>query len=303
MSRNGLLIIAALVTGAAILLWLLLPSRSSVAIPSGVSSASAGMAERGAYLVRAAGCVSCHWDKKNRGAPFAGGLALVTPFGTFYSPNITPDRQTGIGAWSDEDFVRALTWGEGVHGEELYPALPYVSYSQMRVEDVLAIKAYLMTLAPISAPRKTNDVAFPFSWRALMKGWKRLFFAGASPLQDDAARDAIWNRGRYLVVALGHCAECHTPRNSLGARIEAENLQGNKSGPAGWKVPALVGPAAKEFASWSVEETAAYLKSGQKPDFDSVQGPMAEVIEDGTAHLSDDDRRAIATYLKWLQGN
>lgn len=294
--------LAVLVAGAAILVWLLLPSRTPVQIPPGLSSTNAGMAERGAYLTVAAGCISCHWDKKNAGQPFAGGLAFKTPFGVFYSPNITPDRDTGIGHWSDEDFVRALTQGEGVHGEELYPALPYTSYSAMRVEDALAIKTYLMTLQPIAAPHRQNEVSFPFSWRALMKAWKLLFFAGANPLTDDPTRDATWNRGRYLVVALGHCAECHTPRNFLGAQIETQALQGNPHGPNGWKVPALVGPKAKDFDSWSVEEIAGYLKSGVKPDFDSAQGPMAEVIEDNTKHLSDEDRRAIATYLKSLHG-
>lgn len=303
MSSLRLLLLAALVGGAAILVWLLLPSRTPVRIPPGVSSANAGMIERGAYVVRAAGCVSCHWDKKNEGLPFAGGLAFATPFGVFYSPNITPDPETGIGRWSDEDFVRALTLGEGIHGEELYPALPYASYSKMAIEDALAIKAHLMTLRPVSAPRKPNDVSFPFSWRALMKGWKLLFFNGAQPLLDDRARDATWNRGRYLVVALGHCAECHTPRNLFGASMESEALQGNPKGPDGAKVPALVGPGVKDFASWSVDEVAEYLKSGTKPDFDSAQGPMAEVIEDGTKHLSDEDRRAIATYLKSLDRN
>jgi mono/diheme cytochrome c family protein len=296
-----LVLLAVLLAAAGVLVWLLLPSRTPVAMPLGVASTNPGMAERGAYLVRAAGCVSCHWDKKGGGRPFAGGLAFPTPFGTFYSPNITPDNETGIGRWSDEDFVRALTLGEGVHGEELYPALPYTSYSKMRVEDAIAIKAHLMTLEPVHAPHKPNDAYFPFSWRALLKGWKLLFFDGAAPLAEDPARDALWNRGHYLVVALGHCAECHTPRNAFAARIREQELQGNPRGPGGWKVPALVGPNAKALDSWSVDEVAEYLKTGAKPDFDSAQGPMAEVIEDGTKHLSDEDRRAIATYLKSLQ--
>lgn len=297
-----LIALAALVVGAAILVWLLWPAHTTANIPAGVSSTNPGMADRGAYLARAAGCVSCHWDRKGKGQPFAGGLAIPSPFGTFYSPNITPDAETGIGRWSDEDFVRALMQGEGVHGEQLYPALPYTSYSRMTVEDALAIKAHLMTLAPVVAPQKPNDVPFPFSWRALIKGWKLLFFDGAAPLTDDAARDATWNRGRYLVIALGHCAECHTPRNMLGAQIADQDLQGAPKGPGGGKVPALVGPGAKDFDSWSVEEIAEYLKSGAKPDFDSAQGPMAEVIEDGTKHLTDQDRRAVALYLKSLNG-
>jgi mono/diheme cytochrome c family protein len=292
--------LAALSVGAAVVVWLALPAHTAVHISPGVSSSNPGMAERGAYLVRAGGCITCHWDRKGGGKPFAGGLAFPSPFGTFYSPNITPDRETGIGSWSDEDFLRALTEGEGVHGEQLYPVLPYTSYSAMRPEDALAIKAHLASLEPVSSPRHANDLSFPFSWRAVMKGWKLLFFSGARPLADDPARDATWNRGRYLVVALGHCAECHTPRNAFGAQIADKQLQGNAKGPGGGKVPALVGAGAKDFASWSVEETAAYLKSGTKPDFDSAQGPMAEVIEDNTKHLSDQDRNAIALYLKSL---
>lgn len=298
MSVFRLILAAVLLVGAAVLVWLLVPARAAVDIPPGVASVNAGMAERGAYLVRASGCVSCHTDKKGGGQPFAGGLALKTPFGTFHSPNITPDVTTGIGAWSDEDFVRALTQGEGVHGEELYPVFPYASFAAMTVEDVLAIKAYLFTLSPVNAPRRADEVAFPFSWRALMKGWKLLHFGGAAPLANDPSRDATWNRGRYL-VAIGHCGECHTPRGFLGG-VTSQTLQGNPSGPDGWKVPALAGPDAKEFAAWSVEETAEYLKTGTKPDFDNAQGPMEEVIEDATKHLTDEDRRAIAHYLKSL---
>ena len=291
--------LAAVAVGAAVLFWLLVPWRAPVDIPAELSSADARMAARGSYLVRASGCVSCHWDKKGGGQPFAGGLSLKTPFGTFHSPNITPDKATGIGTWSDEDFVRALTQGQGVHGEELYPVFPYTSFSAMTVADALAIKAYLFTLSPVSAPRRADDVAFPFSWRALMKGWKLLFFGGAKPIADDPSRDAAWNRGRYL-VAVGHCGECHTPRGFLGAQIAERNLQGNPLGPEGWKVPALAGGNAKVFAAWSVEEIAEYLKTGTKPDFDNAQGPMDEVIQDATKHLTDEDRRAIALYLKSL---
>jgi mono/diheme cytochrome c family protein len=302
MSLFGRLALGALVVAGAVVAWLMWPSRSAVDIPPGVSSTNEGMAERGAYLVRAGDCLSCHWNRKEGGQPFAGGLPLKTPFGTFYSPNITPDVETGIGKWSDEDFVRALTQGEGPHGEELYPVFPYTSYARMNVEDALAIKAYLFTLAPVSASPRANDVAFPLSWRAVLKGWKLLFFAGAAPLANDPSRDATWNRGRYLVTALGHCGECHTPRGIFGALIESQSLQGNPKGPDGWKVPALAGAKAADFDQWSVEETAEYLKSGMKPDFDSAQGPMAEVVEDGTKHLTDDDRRAIAHYLKSLNG-
>lgn len=291
--------VVALAAGAVALVWLLLPSRSTVAIPEGMSSANAGMVERGAYLVRAGSCVSCHWDKKGGGQPFAGGRALATPFGTFYSPNLTPDKERGIGDWTDEDFVRALTHGEGRNGEDLYPVFPYTSYARMRIEDALAIKAHLATLEPAPIERRDNEITFPFSWRALMKGWKLLFLARAEPLADDPSRDATWNRGRYMVEALGHCGECHTPRGVLGQADATRHLLGNPTGPEGWAVPALVGPKS-ELAQWSVEELAEYLKSGARPDFDSAQGPMAEVIEDSTKHLTDEDLRAISLYLKSL---
>ena len=293
------LVVAALAAAAIVLVWLFLPSRSPVVIPDGMSSASAGMIERGAYLVRAGSCVSCHWDKKRGGQPFAGGRALATPFGTFYSPNLTPDKDHGIGGWTDEDFVRALTHGEGREGEDLYPVFPYTSYASVKVEDALAMKAYLATLTPVTAETRAHEISFPFSWRALMKGWKFLFLTRAEPLADDPAQDATWNRGRYLVEALGHCGECHTARGTFGQADATRHLLGNPTGPEGWRVPALVGPKS-ELAQWSVEELAEYLKSGARPDFDSAQGPMAEVIEDGTKHLTDEDLRAIALYLKSL---
>lgn len=289
---------AALVVGAAVLVWLLLPAGTSVEIPSGMSSTNAGMVERGAYVTRIAGCITCHTAKG--GVPFAGGRALETPFGTFHAPNITPDKLTGIGAWSDQDFLRAVMEGEGVHGEQLYPVFPYTSYSRMTPEDVLSIKAYLFSLAPVESRVPANELSFPYSWRALMKFWKVLFFDGASPLAADPSRSEGWNRGRYLVMAPGHCGECHTPRNFLGAPDVANALRGNRAGPEGWAVPALVGPGKGSFAQWSVEEISEYLKTGGKPDFDSAQGPMKEVIEENTRFLTDEDRAAMAEFLKNL---
>jgi mono/diheme cytochrome c family protein len=259
------------------------------------------MVEKGAYVVSAGGCISCHTDRKHGGKAFAGGRALATPFGTFYSPNITADAETGIGRWSDEDFVRALQRGEDTQGEHLYPVFPYTSYSKMTVEDMLAAKAYLFSLQPVHAPESNHVILFPLSWRPLMKAWKMLFFTGAAPMANDVSHDGAWNRGRYLVTALGHCAECHSPRGFAGAIDESAPLSGNRSGPDGWVVPALVGATKSNFTHWSVEEIAEYLKTGVKPDFDSAQGPMAEVIEDNTKFLTEDDRRAIAIYLKALK--
>jgi mono/diheme cytochrome c family protein len=288
---------AALVVGAAVLVWLLLPATTAVKIPSGVSSRDAGMVERGAYVVRISGCVTCHTAKG--GVPFAGGRALETPFGTFYSPNITSDRETGIGKWSDEDFLRALLYGEGSQGEHLYPSFPYTSYSDMKIQDALSIKAYLMSLAPVRAAIQPHQLRFPFGWRALMKGWKFLFFWPELNMTMPNYTPAV-ARGSYLVTALGHCGECHTPRNALGAMDSVAFLKGNPNGPEGWAVPALVGPSKGNFSQWSVEEISEYLKTGGKPDFDSAQGPMKEVIEENTRFLTDEDRAAMAEFLKSL---
>ncbi len=291
------LLAAALLVGAAVLVWLILPSRTAVDLPAGVSSAAPGMVERGAYVTRISGCITCHTRKG--GQPFAGGRALETPFGTFHAPNITADAETGIGKWSDEDFVRALRHGEGVRGEQLYPVFPYTSYARMTVEDMLAIKAYLFSLPSVRHSNVPNELRFPFSWRALMKAWKTLFFWPELKVTMPNLTPAQ-ARGSYLVTGPGHCGECHTPRGALGAMDASAFLKGNPAGPDGWAVPALVGPSKGNFSQWSVEEISTYLKSGEKPDFDSAQGPMKEVIEENTRFLTDEDRQAMAEFLKSL---
>ena len=168
----------------------------------------------------------------------------------------------------------------------------------MTVGDMLAIKAYLFSLPPVTHAVGSHRLNFPFSWRGLMKGWKLLYFIPQT--YPTPSKDASIARGQYIVIALGHCAECHSPRNSFGAMDGSAWLKGNRHGPDGWAVPALVGPSKSNFAQWSVAEIAEYLKSGGKPDFDSAQGPMAEVILDDTKHLTDDDRLAVAHYLKSL---
>jgi mono/diheme cytochrome c family protein len=293
-------LVAAAFAAAAIFVWLRAPSRTAIDLPAGLSSQSAGMVERGAYLIRAGGCISCHTDKKHAGALMAGGRELETPFGVFVTPNLTPDRDTGIGSWTDEDFVRALKAGEDDQGEQLYPVFPYTSYASMTVEDALAIKAYLFSLPGVTHDVGSHRLTFPFSWRGLMKVWKVLFFVPQTPPSPSPSEDASVTRGRYIVTALGHCAECHSPRNSFGAMDGSAWLKGNRYGPDGWAIPALVGPSKSNFAHWSVEEIAEYLKSGGKPDFDSAQGPMAEVIQDDTTHLTEEDRLAVAHYLKSL---
>lgn len=262
----------------------------------GLARADQAAVARGAYVVRAAGCLVCHTDAKNKGAPLAGGRALSTPFGTFYTPNITPDPKFGIGAWSDEDFARALGQGVAPDGHHYYPAFPYTSYTGMAARDVADLKAYIFAQAPVARANRPHDLHFPFNVRALMGIWKMLFFKPGRRARDPA-RDEAWNRGAYLVAHLGHCGECHTPRNFLGARDEARALAGNPSGPEGKKVPNITPHQRDGIGAWSASDLAYFLKTGFLPDGDVAGGAMTEVIEESTSHLSDSDRAAIATYL------
>jgi mono/diheme cytochrome c family protein len=254
---------------------------------------------RGAYLFAAAGCAGCHTDIAAKGPLLGGGRALKTPFGTFYGPNITADPTYGIGRWSDADFLRALQQGEAPDGGNLYPVFPYPSFTRMSDADALAIKAYIWSLPPAATPSRPHDLSFPYSWRFTLTPWKWLnFTAGRFAPRPD--RDASWNRGAYLVEALGHCGECHTPRGWLGGTETDQALSGNPDGPDGDKVPNLTSDQATGLGGWSPQQIVAVLKSGLLPDGDVVGGSMAEVVRQGTSHLTDADRLAIATYLKSL---
>ncbi|MFI5012902.1 MAG: c-type cytochrome [Hyphomicrobiales bacterium] len=250
---------------------------------------------RGEYLVRAGGCFSCHTAPG--GAPLAGGRALATPFGTFYSPNITPDRETGIGAWTDADFVRALRKGVRPDGASYFPVFPYPSFTGITVEDALAIKAYLFQLAPRHQANRPHDVAFPFSWRFLQNGWKLMFFA-KGPFRPNPQWDEAANRGAYLVTALGHCGECHTPRNRLGAMRKSLWLAGTAEGPDGQLVPNITPDRKTGIGQWEEADIVELLKTGATPEDTKITGSMKEVVADGTKYLTDSDRLAIATYLK-----
>jgi mono/diheme cytochrome c family protein len=263
------------------------------------NAADAGQIAQGEYLVRAAGCIACHTDEKNGGARFAGGRALKTPFGTYFSPNITPDEATGIGAWSDDDFVAALRYGERPDGSHYFPVFPYTSYTRMTVEDMRAIKAYLLAQPPVNQRNRAHDVVPPFSWRWTMMGWKLLYFTPGSRAHDPA-HDAAWNRGAYLVEALAHCGECHTPRNLAGAMDEDMYLAGTVDGPDGELVPNITPDKKTGIGDWSHGDIVALLRDGLKPNYDDVQGSMAEAIRDGLKHLTDEDLSAIATYLRTI---
>ena len=260
----------------------------------GAARAADDAVARGEYLVHAGGCVSCHTAPG--GVTFAGGRALGTPFGTFYSPNITPDRDTGIGAWSDADFGRALRQGIGPDGRHYFPVFPYPSFTGITDDDARAIKAYLFSLPPAHAPDRAHDVAFPFSWRFLQVGWRLLFF-DEGPFKPDPRASAAYNRGAYLVTALAHCGECHTPRNFLGAVEGGAALSGNPDGPDGQAVPNITPDPKTGIGDWDKDDIATLLKTGETPEHAPVKGAMHEAVEDGLKYLTDDDRQAIATYL------
>jgi mono/diheme cytochrome c family protein len=249
---------------------------------------------RGEYLTRAGGCFSCHTAPG--GQPLAGGRALATPFGTFYSPNITADGETGIGGWTDAQFLRALRKGVRPDGSDYFPVFPYPSFTGIAKADVLAIKAYLFSRPAVRHPNRTHDVAFPFSWRFLQGGWRLLFFT-PGPFWPSPDRSAAYNRGAYLVTALGHCGECHTARNPLGAVRPSLELAGNADGPDGQVVPNITPDRATGIGEWQKADLVELLRTGTTPEQTTVKGAMREAIADGLKYLSDADIAAIADYL------
>jgi len=265
--------------------------RPPSAPPSGASADAIG---RGQYLARAADCIACHTAPG--GQPYAGGVPFATPFGTIYSPNITPDRSTGIGAWTGAQFLRALHEGIRSDGKHLYPAFPYTSYTKLSDQDVQAIHTYLNTVPAVRSTPPQNKLAFPFNIRAMMTFWNLLFFKeGRQP--PLAVQSATWNRGAYLSEALGHCAECHTPRNLLMA-LKDQPFAGAKL--QGWHAYNLTPDANSGIGGWSENDIVAYLATGKLAGKAAAAGPMAEVIENSTRFLNPSDLQAIAVYLKAL---
>jgi len=264
---------------------------------AGVDSQNFTLVEKGHYLATAADCFACH-TTQNGGKPFAGGRAIETPFGNITTPNITPDSETGIGAWTDDQFVRAVRDGIRPDGGRLYPAMPFTAYTKMSRNDVLAIRAYLKTVEPVRHPVKANTLPFPFDIRAAMRVWDALYFT-AGEFKPDPGHSSIWNRGAYLVQGPGHCGACHTPKTFLGGDKTDESLRGAKL--QGWSAPDITGDQNEGLGRWSEADIADYLKAGHN-HVTAATGPMAEVIADSTSQMSDDDRKAIATYLKSLAG-
>ena len=259
-------------------------------------AADTAPAARGAYLAAAAGCADCHTDRPHGGRLYAGGRALTTPFGTFYAPNITPDLETGIGQWSDAQFLNALREGVRPDGSNYFPVFPYPSFTKITDDDARAIKAYLFTQPAVKQSNRAHDVAFPFSWRFLQNGWKLLFFS-PGPFRPAPERGEAYNRGAYLVTALAHCSECHTPRNWFGATQPSRFLAGTAHGPDGKAVPNITQDSETGIGKWSDDDIVTLLKDGQTPDFDFVGGAMAEVVKN-TAQLTNADRHAIAVFLQ-----
>lgn len=254
--------------------------------------------KRGEYVFNAAGCYTCHTDIENHGQPLAGGAAIKTAFGTFYPPNITPDPDFGIGGWSDADFIRALREGVSPDGRNYYPAFPYAAFTRMTDQDILDLKAYIFAQAAVSAPSHAQDVPFWLRWRPVISAWKFFNFK-PGPLPPEPSKDAQWTRGRYLVEALGHCQECHTPRTLTGGLDASKAFSGTTDGPDGKLIPNIT-PDKTGIADWSEVDIAYAMKTGSTPDGDNFGSLMADVVDNGTSHLTDEDRMAIAHYLKSL---
>ena len=257
------------------------------------AAASSDLVKRGEYLARAGDCVACHTADKAR--PFAGGLPINTPFGTIVTPNITPDPDTGIGQWSDADFLRAMHEGVGKGGERLYPAFPYAEYTKVTDQDALAIRAYLNTLTPIHYAPPSNSLKFPFNQRWLMVFWN-LFNFDEGRFVPDPKQSAEWNRGAYLVQGLAHCEECHTPRNFTQGLKTSSRLSGAVQ--AGWHAYNITSDKTSGVGNWSDDELVAYLSTGAAPGRANAAGPMAEVVTDSTQYLTREDIRSIVIYLR-----
>jgi len=254
------------------------------------ASFAQGDATRGAYVLKMGGCVSCHKTPKQKKADLSGGLAIKSPFGTFYVPNITPHPKAGIGGWSDEDFIQAMTQGISPQGSHYYPAFPYTSYTKMTRQDLLDLKAYLDTVAPSDNSVPDHDLPFPFNMRFLMAGWKMMFF-NEGTFQPDPDKSSRWNRGAYIVNGPSHCGECHTPRNSLGGSDLSRKFQGNPDGPENEKVPAM------RPKNWTTTDYFTALRMGMTPDGDFLGGAMGHVIANTTSKLDKEDLQSIVTYL------
>jgi mono/diheme cytochrome c family protein len=273
-----------------------LPLASVGLSPANATDADAAV--RGAYLAAAAGCDQCHTDAKNGGRPYAGGRALNTSSGVLFSPNITPDEATGIGRWNVTAFTRALRWGIAPDDSHYLPSFPFPFYNRLSDRDVLDLKAFLETLPAVTQVNRAagGSVLSVTRARAAISVIAQPF---PGPWTPDPSKDQNWNRGAYLVAAVGRCADCHTPRNIFGSPDRERAFSGRSAGPGGKMVPNITSDTETGIGSWSEEEIETLLKLGQTPEFDFVGGAMAEIVHN-TSRLDDADRSAIAIFLKSL---
>ncbi|KJC42792.1 alkylated DNA repair protein [Bradyrhizobium sp. LTSP885] len=290
--RIFLLAVVAGIFGLSVFWWLTIPATvAASALPAYQPNLANGL-----ITFNAGGCSSCHAvPKQDDRMKLGGGLAIPSPFGTFYAPNISPDPNDGIGRWSEADFVTAVMKGTSPSGTHYFPAFPYTSYQHAGINDVRDLFAYLKTLPPVAGKVRDHDLPFPFNIRRNVGIWKWLFMDG-KPFVADAGRSAQWNRGAYLVNSFGHCAECHSPRNLLGGIIGAQRFAGGPNPEGESWVPNIT---PKGLSDWSAKDIAYFLESGQTPDGDSAGGSMVRVIRN-TSQLSGEDRDAIADYIKSL---
>ena len=255
--------------------------------------ANADVVKRGEYLIHAADCQACHTAPG--GAPFAGGFAFNMPFGTIYSTNITPDKETGIGNYTDAQFLAAVHKGIRADGEKLYPAMPYTSYTYMTDADALAIKAYLFTLKPVHAPAKRDQLSWPFDQRSLLGLWNVMFNTDER-FRPNTSQSQQWNRGAYLAEAMGHCGECHTPRNVAYALDNHQKFAGAVT--AGWHAYNITGDKDSGIGDWSDEDVYLYLSTGHANGHGGAAGPMGEATDNSLSYLVPDDAHALVTYLR-----
>jgi mono/diheme cytochrome c family protein len=286
------------VVAAGVLFWMLpgpLPDKGK-APGRRITNAATMQIERGEYLARAGDCVACHTLPD--GEAFAGGRAMPTPFGALYSPNITPDDETGIGTWTADDFYRMMHTGVSKNGALLYPAMPFASYTKVTRADSDAIYAYLMSVPPVKQPNRPHELKFPFNNRDLLLGWRTLYFREGEYVPD-TKQSAEWNRGAYLVQGLGHCAMCHTAINALGGSSEAKAFEGGMIPNQNWYAPSLTSNREAGLGNWEIQDIADLLQVGASHR-GTTYGPMAEVVYNSLQYLSDEDVKAMAVYLKSL---
>jgi mono/diheme cytochrome c family protein len=282
--RSASLMIAIAIVAASVA-----PARAQ----SNVSTAP-DIVHRGEYLARAGDCIACHTAPE--GKLFAGGRAMPTPFGTLYSTNITPDPQTGIGNWTADQFYQMMHTGRSPDQGLLYPAMPFPSYTKVTREDSDAIYAYLKTVPPVRQQNRQHDLRFPYNNRALIIGWRTLFF-NEGEYKPNAQQSAEWNRGAYLIEGLGHCGMCHTPINALGGSSESQAFQGGLIPMQNWYAPSLTNNKEAGLGDWSIKDIVDLLRTGISAR-GAVYGPMAEVVYNSLQYLSPEDTRAMAVYLK-----